>query len=324
MLPWTGLPVPAPATFIVQPSPSLLSVHASNIGSKVVATSAPIPSQLVPGGQATLLNMNQSNMRATPPQTFNAYAHSSALNVSVASVNSRPAMIIPSQPSQMQPHVPVHMSQNICQVPMGLSEMVQMPIGLSLPSQVPEMNNGMPCHSLQPSQQGRLFSVPRKFMPHFHGSPPLLSPPLRKQSMSQSSSHADKSETASVTSSQLSPPFLLVGGIGSTVPFPPSKPSPTASTASKPQKRSLDESDPAVSKCSSKSKKSAKLIHLETKCSSLERENESLQMRLAVLENGSKLFSQREQELLNRVKALECQLGESHRVMLQQLGNSHS
>ncbi|KAJ3249035.1 hypothetical protein HDU78_008421 [Chytriomyces hyalinus] len=117
-------------------------------------------------------------------------------------------------------------------------------------------------------------------------------------------------DTFSNSSPSQSPQFEIVGGSAHNIT----------------KKRSVDEIDDHACKTAirstGRSKKSAKLGHLEAKCSNLERENETLQLRCAVLENGSKCFSQREQDLLNRIKSLETQLGESHRVMLQQLASS--
>ncbi|KAJ3140450.1 hypothetical protein HK100_009502 [Physocladia obscura] len=68
-----------------------------------------------------------------------------------------------------------------------------------------------------------------------------------------------------------------------------------------------------------KSKKSVKVVNLETKCKDLEQENSALQVKLAIMENGTKFFAQREKELVDRVHALESQLNESHRAMLNQM-----
>ncbi|KAJ3393356.1 hypothetical protein HDU84_002151 [Entophlyctis sp. JEL0112] len=62
----------------------------------------------------------------------------------------------------------------------------------------------------------------------------------------------------------------------------------------------------------------ALMVSLETKCKKLEQENTALHVRLAVMENSTKFFKQREQELAARIKSLETQLDESHRAMLTQ------
>ncbi|KAJ3376876.1 hypothetical protein HDU84_009300 [Entophlyctis sp. JEL0112] len=64
------------------------------------------------------------------------------------------------------------------------------------------------------------------------------------------------------------------------------------------------------------------MVNLETKCKDLERENAALNVRLAVMENGTKFFTQREQDLMARIKSLETQLNESHRAMLAQMSRS--
>ncbi|KAI8614894.1 hypothetical protein BC830DRAFT_1125332, partial [Chytriomyces sp. MP71] len=277
LLPWEGVAVPAPVAPTVQSSPLLLplSLHASNVESRLVSAGALAVSECI-SSQAAMLKLNHSRVVSTPFQMFSP--HTSAPNSSVASVQSR----LDAQPAQLHTHLPVLKPQNTTG---------QMPIDMSL------------------QQTGSS----------------LLSPPLTKRPTSRSRFSGDNVETAFVFSSQLSPLFLLAGSVSSSASNRLTKPSPTelpASSSPRPQRRSIDESDLAAPKGTYKPKKSAKLFHLETKCSALESENESLEKRLAILKNGSNFFSQREQDLLDRVRALESQLGDSHRVMLQQLVNS--
>ncbi|KAJ3114128.1 hypothetical protein HK100_001757 [Physocladia obscura] len=113
------------------------------------------------------------------------------------------------------------------------------------------------------------------------------------------------------------------------VPLPQSPPFPITIQVSVPsnvltKKRPLEMMEPSViqeqkQEPARKSKKSVKMVNLETKCKDLERENSVLQVKLAIMENGTKFFVQREKELLDRVHALESQLNESHRAMLNQM-----
>ncbi|KAJ3392910.1 hypothetical protein HDU80_010790 [Chytriomyces hyalinus] len=138
---------------------------------------------------------------------------------------------------------------------------------------------------------------------------------MRKLSNFAPSPQTDTSSDASPSQS----PQFQIGGAGGLLGIEP------------PRKRSAHEmestgaSDPAQqarTRAIGRYTKSAKLGYLESRCLNLEQENEKLHLRCAILENGSKCFSQREQDLLNRIKSLETQLGESHRVMLQQLTSS--
>ncbi|KAI9312309.1 hypothetical protein BDR26DRAFT_928144 [Obelidium mucronatum] len=143
---------------------------------------------------------------------------------------------------------------------------------------------------------------------HMSASVASITPPLSEKL------HVHSDETTDTASSASgSPPFQIVGGrLFSTQPI-------SAASFVSSKKRTIDAVEkPNVGR---KSKKSVKVDSLETKCTALERENENLQVKLAVLENGSRFFAQREQELLDRVRNLEAQLSESHRAMLRQMSS---
>eukprot|EP00842_Homolaphlyctis_polyrhiza_P003192 jgi/Hompol1/3874/HPOL_006797-RA len=67
----------------------------------------------------------------------------------------------------------------------------------------------------------------------------------------------------------------------------------------------------------SRERKMKRLGELEVQVRHLETEKSDLHVRLAVLENERKSWVARERELSNRVLALESQLSESHRALMQ-------
>ncbi|KAJ3280914.1 hypothetical protein HDU79_011264, partial [Rhizoclosmatium sp. JEL0117] len=156
-------------------------------------------------------------------------------------------------------------------------------------------------------QQQQLLHQQQAILNSIQSSMPPLSSTFPLSTISSSAtlvsplmtSPGDETDTAS-SSASVSPAFQIVGGV---------KPE-FGGIAGK--KRGIEcVEKPCVPR---KGKKSIKVDSLETKCAALERENETLHMKLAVLENGSKFFAQREKELMDRVKNLESQLSESHRA----------
>ncbi|KAJ3127333.1 hypothetical protein HK100_009813, partial [Physocladia obscura] len=137
------------------------------------------------------------------------------------------------------------------------------------------------------------------------------------------------SDTSPIVLSPLvSSPVLQQPRVNSAVPLFQSPPLSSVIPASVPaivlsKKRPLEIMEPSViqeqrQEPVRKSKKSIKMVNLETKCKDFERENSALLVKLAIMENGTKFFAHRERELLDRVHALESQLNESHRAMLNQ------
>ncbi|KAJ3236737.1 hypothetical protein HDU81_010467 [Chytriomyces hyalinus] len=164
--------------------------------------------------------------------------------------------------------------------------------------------------------QSKTFARPKSAAScNSSGSNPIMN--MRKLAGNFAPSPQTDTSSSTNTSPSQSPQFHI-GGPGGLLGIEP------------PRKRSAHEmestaSDPTTqprTRAIGRYTKSAKLGYLESRCLNLEQENEKLHLRCAILENGSKCFSQREQELLNRIKSLETQLGESHRVMLQQLTSS--
>ncbi|KAI8829613.1 hypothetical protein BJ741DRAFT_383103 [Chytriomyces cf. hyalinus JEL632] len=264
--------------------------------------------------EAQSLFMFQSQLPIIPPVQFNA-------NPAMQQAAAMPPMSMPvlSPPFQLP-------SSNIVAQPNLHKNEVQSPFRFKqAPAAAPAAHDA-PTQSAIPSKEfcgtftptSTPFQSPlqiKTFARPKSASNPIMN--MRKQLANFAPS--PQTDTSSTNSSPSQSPQFQIGGAGGLLGIEP------------PRKRSAHEmessaavSDPLQTRTRAIGRytKSAKLGYLESRCLNLEQENEKLHLRCAILENGSKCFSQREQDLLDRIKSLETQLGESHRVMLQQLTSS--
>ncbi|KAJ3238027.1 hypothetical protein HDU78_003786 [Chytriomyces hyalinus] len=266
--------------------------------------------------EAQSLFMFQSQLPIIPPAQFNA-------NPAMQAAATAPQMSVPVLSAPFQLPSSNIVPQQLAQQPNLHKNEVQSPFRFKqAPAPAP---HDAPTQSAIPSKEfcgtftptSTPFQSPLQIKtfarPKSAASNPIMN--MRKLANFAPSPQTDTSSDASPSQS----PQFQIGGAGGLLGIEP------------PRKRSAHEmestgaSDPAQqarTRAIGRYTKSAKLGYLESRCLNLEQENEKLHLRCAILENGSKCFSQREQDLLNRIKSLETQLGESHRVMLQQLTSS--